>query len=102
MSKILTAAALASAILSTSVSPAKADPCSSVLCMMGLVEGVGVVTSCGGFVADFFSLRQFGGGGVFLPGATAALRMAFLSQCSAADPSSVSAIISAFGAVYAL
>ncbi|WP_426811723.1 TrbM/KikA/MpfK family conjugal transfer protein (plasmid) [Pseudomonas sp. WOUb67] len=54
MKKVISALFVTFALLSTSAH-AK-DPCETVLCMAGMLQGKGIVEGCDGAVSDFFSI----------------------------------------------
>ncbi|MBD8829019.1 TrbM/KikA/MpfK family conjugal transfer protein [Pseudomonas sp. CFBP 13602] len=56
------------------------DPCETVLCMAGMLQGKGVVTGCDGPVADFFDIVKKKHGS-FRPDATQNARRQFVNQC---------------------
>ncbi len=69
-------------LLSTSVQ-AK-DSCSTVLCMAGVLQGVGVVSECKGFVQDYFDIIQFNSHGGISLNKTFKARGKFLGKCTSA------------------
>ena len=60
---------------------AKADPCGSILCLGGLLEGGFGGPGCIPLTADFFAIQIYTP--YYNPGATAAARAAFLATCPA-------------------
>ncbi len=80
MKKILSTSALAIA-LATQAAPAFAkDPCETVLCMAGMLQGKGTVSGCSGPVSDFFSIVKTRKG-KFKASATQEARRDFVNQC---------------------
>lgn len=60
------------------------DPCTTVLCMAGMLQGAGTVNGCSGAVNNYFSIIKFNlKGGVSL-NKTFKARGAFLGQCGTA------------------
>jgi len=57
------------------------NPCESVLCMAGKVEGQSGGASCSGPIADYFNIVEYGKHGKFSPSSTAAARLNFLNSC---------------------
>ena len=65
--------------------PAKAkDSCSTVLCMAGMLQGVGVVSECKGFVQDYFGIIKFNSHGGISLNKTFSARGKFLGKCTSA------------------
>jgi len=79
MKKLLTLLALL--FLTTTPAHAK-DPCSSVLCMAGMLQGSGVVSGCSKPVKDYFSIIKFKKHGGISFGKTFKARGKFLNKCS--------------------
>ncbi|MGP5477582.1 TrbM/KikA/MpfK family conjugal transfer protein [Pseudomonas helleri] len=72
------------AFLSAQATPALAkDPCKTVLCMAGMLQGKGTVSGCSGPVSDFFNIVKKKKG-KFKPDATQDARREFVNQCPAA------------------
>ena len=57
------------------------NPCESVLCMAGKVEGQTGGGACSGPIADYFSIVEYGKHGKFSPSSTASARLNFLNSC---------------------
>ncbi len=74
------------------------DPCESVLCLAGMLQGAGKVSSCSGAISDYFNIRKFKKG-KFKPGRTSSARGSFLSGCPSggAWPSKIN---SAYGTLW--
>ena len=84
MNKYITASLIALAI-TTQATPAIAkDPCETVLCMAGMLQGKGTVAGCDGPVKDFFDIVKKKKG-KFKPDATQDARRQFVNQCPAGD-----------------
>jgi hypothetical protein len=65
--------------------PAQAkDPCSTVLCMAGLLQGSGVVSGCKGLVNNYFSIIKFNSHGGISLNKTFKARGKFLGKCNTA------------------
>ena len=65
--------------------PAQAkDSCSTVLCMAGMLQGVGVVSECKGFVQDYFDIILFNSHGGISLNKTFKARGKFLGKCTSA------------------
>ncbi|SET58043.1 hypothetical protein SAMN05216326_1398 [Nitrosomonas marina] len=65
--------------------PAQAkDSCSTVLCMVGMLQGVGVVSECKGFVQDYFDIILFNSHGGISLNKTFKARGKFLGKCTSA------------------
>lgn len=76
---------VATLLMSLFAAPSYAkDPCSSVLCMAGLLQGAGVVDGCKGFVKDYFNIIKFNSHGGISLNKTFKARGSFLSQCNSA------------------
>lgn len=60
------------------------DSCSTVLCMAGMLQGVGVVSECKGFVQDYFDIILFNSHGGISLNKTFKARGKFLGQCTSA------------------
>jgi TrbM len=76
---------VATLLISLFAAPAHAkDPCSSVLCMAGLLQGTSVVDGCKGFVKDYFNIIKFNNHGGISLNKTFKARGSFLSKCGAA------------------
>lgn len=71
--------ALLSILAITTPAQAK-DACETVLCMSGLVQGVGVVNNCSGPVKDYFSIVKKKRG-KFSASRTSSARLSFLNSC---------------------
>ena len=65
--------------------PAQAkDSCSTVLCMAGMLQGSGIVSSCKGFVQDYFDIIKFNNHGGISLNKTFKARGKFLGKCTSA------------------
>ncbi|PTN08247.1 TrbM/KikA/MpfK family conjugal transfer protein [Nitrosomonas aestuarii] len=60
------------------------ESCSTVLCMAGMLQGVGVVSACTGFVQDYFDIIMFNGHGGISLNKTFKARGKFLGKCTSA------------------
>lgn len=60
------------------------DSCSTVLCMAGMLQGVGVVSECTGSVQDYFDIIMFNGHGGISLNKTFKARGKFLGKCTSA------------------
>lgn len=96
--KIIRALFVAAAIALPSI--ARADSCSTVLCLAGMLQGSSGGDACSGPISDYFSIVRFGKHHSFAAAATAAARLGFLNECSDADSSWISEINSAYGTVH--
>lgn len=77
--RIMSALSISLVFLTT---PAHAkDPCATVLCMAGMVQGKGVVSGCSGPVKDYFSITKRKKG-KFSSSRTSSARGSFLNSCS--------------------
>ena len=65
------------------VRAAHADPCDTLLCMAGRLQGQSGGTECNQPISDYFSIIEYGKHWRFNPGATAAARLGFLNSCQA-------------------
>ncbi|PHX40069.1 hypothetical protein AO263_32310 [Pseudomonas sp. NZIPFR-PS5] len=83
--KNLISALLIALGLAAPVPPAFAkDPCATVLCMAGMLQGKGAVTGCDGPIADFFDIVKKKHGD-FEPDATQDARREFTNSCPDTD-----------------
>lgn len=80
MNNIIRMSVVAVALVALAPSAYAKDPCETVLCMAGMLQGEGVVTGCDGPVADFFNIVKKKKG-KFRPGATQDARRDFVNQC---------------------
>ena len=60
------------------------DSCSTVLCMAGMLQGVGVVSECTDSVQDYFDIIMFNGHGGISLNKTFSARGKFLGKCATA------------------
>ena len=60
------------------------DSCGTVLCMAGMLQGVGVVSECKGFVQDYFDIILFNSHGGISLNKTFKARGKFLRKCTSA------------------
>jgi hypothetical protein len=60
-----------------------ADPCESLLCMAGKLQGQSGGDACSAPIGDYFAIMKFGRHGRFNPSKTAAARLNFLTSCAA-------------------
>lgn len=89
-----------SLVLLLAASPACADPCETLLCMAGKVQGQSGGSACTQPIADYFSIEVFGRHHSFNPGATAAARLNYLNSCpNAGSGNWPSKINAAYGTV---
>lgn len=96
-SKILASFFLGTLLLTAIPAHAK-DPCKTVLCMWGKLQGAGTVSNCGGAVSDYFSIIKKRKGKIRW-GSTANARQSFLDSCPAADGGKTKQINNKFGKV---
>lgn len=75
-----------------------ADACESVLCLYGKAVGSGGGGECKGAEKAFFNILKWKRGSIRW-NKTFDARQAFLNECSSADPSAISKIMSKFGKV---
>jgi len=86
-------------VLMVSAQPSYAkDPCESVLCLAGMLQGAGKVSGCSGAVSDYFNIRKFKRG-KFKAGRTSRARGGYLDSCSTNDGWS-SRINAAYGTLW--
>jgi hypothetical protein len=69
-------------ILATSAAQAS-NPCETLLCMAGKIQGKSGGSNCSQPISDYFSIIKFGKRGRFSPGKTAVARLSFLNSCAA-------------------
>jgi TrbM len=60
------------------------DSCGTVLCMAGMLQGVGVVSECKGFVQDYFDIILLNSHGGISLNKTFKARGKFLGNCTSA------------------
>lgn len=60
------------------------DSCSTVLCMAGMLQGVGVVSECKEFVQDYFDIILFNSHGGISLNKTFKAHGKFLGKCTSA------------------
>lgn len=60
------------------------DSCGTVLCMAGMLQGVGIVSECKGFVQDYFDIILFNSHGGISLNKTFKARGKFLGKCTSA------------------
>jgi hypothetical protein len=70
-----------SAMLITSEAEAS-NPCETLLCMAGKLEGKSGGSACSQPISDYFSIIRYGKRWRFSPAATAAARLSFLNGCA--------------------
>lgn len=63
-------------------SAAYANPCETLLCMAGKLQGESGGNACSAPISDYFSIIRYGKRWRFNPGATAAARLSFLNGCA--------------------
>lgn len=81
MKKIFNATVIVIALV-TQASPVFAkNPCETVLCMAGMLQGKGTVDGCENAVSDFFDI-VVKKNGEFKPDATQDARREFVNQCT--------------------
>lgn len=80
MKKIISASLVAMALATQATTAFAKDPCETVLCMAGMLQGKGIVTGCSGPVSDFFDIVKKKKG-KFKPSATQDARRQFVNQC---------------------
>ena len=59
------------------------DPCQTLLCMAGKLQGKSGAGDCDTPMGDYFSIVKFGKHGRFNASGTASARLSFLNSCSA-------------------
>lgn len=67
-------------ILTANVANAS-NPCETLLCMAGKLEGQSGGGACSGPIADYFNIIKYGKHWRFSPSSTAAARLNFLNGC---------------------
>lgn len=77
MKKLISATLLSLAVISSAHAK---DPCETLLCMAGKLQGKGVVDGCDGPVADFFDIVKKKHG-KFRPDETQDARREFVNEC---------------------
>jgi hypothetical protein len=60
-----------------------ANPCETLLCMAGKLQGQSSGSDCSTPISDYFGIVRFGKHGRFSPSKTAAARLSFLNSCAA-------------------
>lgn len=70
--------------LSTSSIAFSKDPCTSVLCLAGMLQGTGEESECADAIKDYFSIIKIKFGSISLTG-TFNARGKFLNQCKTAE-----------------
>lgn len=80
MKKVISASLIVIALAAQAAPAFAKDPCETVLCMAGMLQGEGIVSGCDGPVADFFDIVKFKRG-KFKPSATKDARSQFVSSC---------------------
>jgi len=73
---------------------ARADSCSSALCMAGVAIGVDGGSACSGPVSDFYSINDFNSDGSFNASQTQQDRKNYLKSCNGVDAGTVYSIMS--------
>jgi len=73
---------------------ARADSCSSALCMAGIAMGVDGGSPCSGPVSDFYSINDFNSDGSFNSSQTQEDRRSYLRSCNGVDAGTVYGIMS--------
>jgi len=75
------------------------NPCETLLCMVGKLEGQSGGSDCDQPISDYFSIIEYGKHWKFNPSGTAAARLGFLNSCSAPGvgewPSQINAVYGA-------
>jgi hypothetical protein len=74
------------------------NPCETLICMAGMLEGQSGGSACEGPISDYFSIIEYGKHWRFSPGATVAARLNFLNSCGAGVgdwPSQINAVYGA-------
>ncbi|MQT57765.1 conjugal transfer protein [Pseudomonas sp. FSL R10-0399] len=80
MRKVISATLITIALAAQAAPAFAKDPCETVLCMAGMLQGQGTVDGCDGPVNDFFSIVKKKHG-KFKPDATQDARRQFVNQC---------------------
>lgn len=80
MKKIISASVVAFVVATQATWVFAKDPCETVLCMAGMLNGQVKAEGCDGPVADFFSIVKKKHG-EFKPDATQDARREFVNQC---------------------
>lgn len=57
------------------------DPCATLLCMAGKLQGQPGGSACSDSIGDYFSIVKFKKRAKFDPGQTASARLSFLTSC---------------------
>lgn len=96
-SRSLMTLAIVSTISFPSVSEAK-DPCESVICLAGKLQGGSGGSSCSGPISDYFSIVKFKKGR-FKENWTKSARGAYLNSCAGAPPNLTSQINESYGSL---
>lgn len=99
MKKTVIAAAVLCLTAGTPIYSFAADPCEVVLCMYGKSTGNSGGSECSSAERAFFKINAFKKHHRFNPGKTFDMRKEFLGEYKAADPESISKILSKFGRV---
>ena len=68
---------------------ANANPCESLLCMAGKLQGQSGGAACSKPISDYFSIIQYGKHWRFNPGRTAAARFNYLNSCPSSGASNL-------------
>ncbi len=74
---------------------AYANPCETLLCMAGKLQGQSGGSSCSQPISDYFSIIQYGKHWRFSPSKTAAARLSYLNSCPSAGSANLPMLINA-------
>lgn len=97
MKKLFASALVGMSISLSSFSAHASDPCETVLCMFGLVEGQDS-QKCQNDIDSYFGIVEWHHGHPDI-GATAQSRLSFTQQCKTASGGAISMIDKTFGGV---
>ena len=79
--KILRVYFLSLLVIFTTSAANASNPCETLLCMAGKLEGQSGGSACSGPIADYFNIIEYGKHWRFSPSSTAAARLNFLKGC---------------------
>jgi hypothetical protein len=97
MRRALVGTVVAASVSLSSFSAHASDPCETVLCMFGLVQGQ-ESSECKNDIDSYFGIVEMHHGHPDI-GATAQSRLSFTQQCKSASSGSISSIDNTFGGV---
>ena len=76
------------------------NPCETLLCMAGMLEGQSGGSACEGPISDYFSIIRYGKHWRFSPSATFAARLSFLNSYGSGVGDWPMMINAAYGALW--